>query len=56
MKEVFVEETMAISDILDELQLSSAPVLIAVNGTIVDPDKKTAEKLKKGDKVMIISI
>jgi thiamine biosynthesis protein ThiS len=56
MKEVVVEETMAISEILDELELSSAPVLIAVNGTIVDPDKKTAEKLKKGDKVMVISI
>ena len=56
MKEVIIEETMAISDILDELQLSSAPVLIAVNGTIVDPDKKKAEKLKMGDKVLVISI
>jgi thiamine biosynthesis protein ThiS len=56
MKEIVVEKTMAISEILDDLQLSSVPVLIAVNGTIVDPDEKKTDKVKQGDKVLVISI
>ena len=56
MKEVIIEETMAISEILYDLQLSSFPVLIAVNGTIVDPDEKKTDKVKQGDKVLVISI
>jgi len=56
MKEIVVEKTMTISEILDELRFSSVPVLIAVNGTIVDPDDNKAEKLKKGDKVLVIPV
>ena len=56
MKEIIVEEVMTIPEMLDELQFSSIPVLVGVNGQLLNPDEIKGRKLKKGDKVLIIPI
>ena len=56
MKEIVVEEAMTIPEILDELQFSSIPVLVGVNGQLLNPDEIKGRKLNKGDKVLIIPI
>jgi sulfur carrier protein ThiS len=56
MKEIVVEEVMTIPEILDDLQLSSIPVLVGVNGQLLNPDEIKGRKLNKGDKVLIIPI
>ena len=56
MKEIVVEEAMTIPEILDELQFSSIPVLVGVNGQLLNPDEIKGRNLKKGDKVLIVPI
>jgi sulfur carrier protein ThiS len=56
MKEIVVENVKTIPEILDELQLSSIPVLIGANGQLLNPDEIKERKLNKGDKVLIILI
>ena len=56
MKEIVVEDVKTIPEILDDLQLSSIPVLVGVNGQLLNPDEIKARKLEKGDKVVIIPI
>ena len=56
MKEIVVEEAMTIPEILHELQFSSIPVLVGVNGQLLNPDELKGRKLNKGDKVLIIPI
>jgi ThiS family. len=56
MKEIVVEEVMTIPEMLDELQFSSTPVLVGVNGQLLNPDEIKGRKLKKGDKVLIIQV
>lgn len=56
MKEIIVEEVMTIPEMLDELQFSSIPVLVGVNGQLLNPDEIKGRKLNKGDKVLIIPI
>jgi sulfur carrier protein ThiS len=54
MKEIVVENVKTIPEILDELQFSSIPVLVGVNGQLLNPDEIKGRKLNKGDKVLII--
>ena len=56
MKEIIVEEVMTIPEMLDELQFSSIPVLVGVNGQLLNPDEIKGRNLKKGDKVLIVPI
>ena len=56
MKEIVVEEVMTISEILDDLQLSSIPVLIGVNGQLLNPDEIKGRKLNKGEEILIIQV
>jgi sulfur carrier protein ThiS len=56
MKEIVIEKVMTIPEILDDLQLSSIPVLVGVNGLLLNPDEIKGRKLKKGDKVSIIQV
>ena len=56
MKEIIVEEVMTIPEMLDELQFSSIPVLVGVNGQLLNPDEIKGRKLNKGDKVLIIQV
>ena len=56
MKEIVIENVKTIPEILDELQFSSIPVLVGVNGLLLNPDEIKGRKLKKGDKVSIIQV
>ena len=56
MKEIVVEDVKTIPEILDDLQLSSIPVLVGVNGQLLNPDELKGRNLKKGDKVLIVAI
>jgi len=56
MKEIVVEEVMTIPQILDELQFSSIPVLVGVNGQLLNPDEIKGRKLNKGDNVLVIPV
>lgn len=42
--------------LLDELQLSSALILLEIDGEIFYPDQIKARTLKKGEKIAIISL
>ena len=56
MKEIVVEKVITIPEILDDLQLSSIPVLVGVNGQLLNPDEIKGRKLYKGDKVLVIPV
>jgi len=56
MKEIIVEEVMTIPEMLDELQFSSIPVLVGMNGQLLNPDEIKGRKLYKGDKVLVIPV
>ena len=56
MKEIVVEEVVTIPEILGDLQLYCIPVLVGVNGQLLNPDEIKGRKLKKGDKVLVIQV
>lgn len=56
MKEIVIKKNSTISKILDELQLSSTPSLIAVNGEVLLDIERENRALKKGDKVNLLPI
>ena len=51
-----VKEDKTVGELLDDLQLSSAPILLEVGGEIFYPDQIKARALKKGDKIAIIPL
>ena len=54
--ETEVKEDMTVEELLDDLQLSSAPVLLEVGGEIFYPDQIKARTLRKGEKIAIIPL
>ena len=56
MKEIVIENVNTIPEILEEHQFSSIPVLVGVNGQLLNPDEIKGRNMKKGDKVLIIPI
>ena len=56
MKEIEVEEDKTINELLDELQFSSTPILLGLNGQVFYPDEIKDRRLRKGDKVMLIPL
>jgi len=49
-----VKEDKTIKEIMDELQLASAPILLEVSGEIFYPDEIENRRLRRGDKVTLI--
>ncbi len=51
-----VKEDTTIKELMDELQLASASILLEVSGEIFHPDEIENRKLRRGDKVTLISL
>ena len=57
MKRVLeIKEDKTVKELMDELQLASAPVLLEVNGEVFRPDRIKDRKLGKGDKVALLPV
>jgi len=54
--EIEVKEDKTIEELMDELQLTSAPILLEVDGEIYYPDEIKDRRLRKGDKVALIPL
>ena len=54
--ETEVKEDRTVGELLDDLQLSSAPILLEVGGEIFYPDQIRARTLRKGEKIAIIPL
>jgi thiamine biosynthesis protein ThiS len=51
-----IKEDKTVKELMDELQLASAPVLLEVNGEVFRPDRIKDRKLGKGDKVALLPV
>ncbi len=51
-----VKEDTTIKELMDELQLASAPILLEVSGEIFYPDEIENRRLKRGDRVALIPL
>ncbi len=51
-----VKEDTTIKELMDELQLSSVPILLEVSGEIFYPDELKDKKLRRGDRVALIPL
>ena len=56
VEEIEVKEDKTIKELMDELQLSSAPILLEVSGKIFYPDEIKDRRLRRGDKVTLIPV
>jgi thiamine biosynthesis protein ThiS len=56
IEEIEVKEDKTIKELMDELQLSSAPILLEVSGKIFYPDEIEDRRLRRGDKVTLIPV
>ena len=56
IEEIEVKEDMTIKELIDELQLSYAPILLEVNGEIFYLDEIKDKGLRRGDKVAVIPL
>jgi len=56
IEEIEVKEDKTIEELIDELGLSSSPILLELNGEIFYPDENYDKRLKAGDKVAVIRI
>ncbi len=56
IEEIEVKEDMTIKELIDELQLSYAPILLEVNGEIFYLDEIKDKRLRRGDKVALIPL
>lgn len=56
IEEIEVKEDKTIKELMDELQLSSAPILLEVSGKIFYPDEIRDRRLRRGDKVTLIPV
>jgi len=56
IQEIEVKEDKTIKELMDELQLSSAPILLVVSGEIFYPDEIKNKRLRRGDKVALIPL
>ncbi len=50
IKEIEVKEDTTIKALMDELQLTSVPILLEVSGEIFYPDEIENRRLKRGDR------
>ena len=56
MNEIEITQEKTIGQLIEELNLTVNPGMLAVNGQIINPFENKDVKLKKGDKIMIIPI
>jgi thiamine biosynthesis protein ThiS len=56
IEEIEVKEDKTIKELMDELQLSTAPILLELSGRIFYPDEIKDRRLRKGDKVALIPL
>jgi len=56
IEEIEVKEDKTIRELMDELKLSSAPILLKLGGEIFYPDAIKDRRLRKGDKVTLIPL
>jgi len=54
--EIEVKEDKTIKELMDELQLSSAPILLEVSREVFYPDEIKDRRLRRGDKVTLIPV
>lgn len=54
--EIEVTEDKTIKQLVDELGLSSTPVLLELGGEVFYPDEKCDKRLKRGDVIAVIRI
>jgi sulfur carrier protein ThiS len=54
-KYVEIKEDKTIEELLDELESSTVPILLEINGLVCYPDDIKG-KLRKGDRVLLIPI
>ena len=55
-REIEVAEDKTVDELMAELQLSSAPVLLEIEGEVFRPDEIGDRKLQKGDKVAVVPL
>ncbi len=51
-----VKEDTTIKELMGEFRLASAPILLEVSGEIFYPDEIVNRRLRRGDKVTLISL
>jgi sulfur carrier protein ThiS len=56
IQEIEVKEDKTIKELMDELQLSTAPILLMVGGRIFYPDAIKDRRLRKGARVTLIPL
>ena len=56
IEEIEVKEDTTMKQLVDELELSYAPVLLELDGEVFYPDEKCDKRLKRGDIVAVIRI
>jgi len=56
IEEIEVKEDKTVKELMDELKLSSAPILLEMSGKIFYPDEIKDRRLRKGDKVTLIPL
>ena len=54
IEEIAVKANMTIKALMDELQLTSVPILLVVSGEFFYPDEIKDRRLKRGDRVTLI--
>lgn len=55
-REIEIAEEKTVDELMTELQLSSAPVLLEIGGEVFRPDEIGDRKLSKGDKVAVVPL
>ena len=56
IEEIEVKEDKTVKQLVDELELSSVPVLLELDGEVFYPDEKCEKRLKRGDIVAVMRI
>ncbi len=56
IEEIEVKADTTIKALMDELQLTSVPILLSVSGEIFYPDEIKDRRLKRGDRVTLIPV
>jgi thiamine biosynthesis protein ThiS len=56
IEKIEVKEDKTVKQLVDELELSSVPVLLELDGEVFYPDEKCDKRLKRGDIVAVIRI
>ena len=56
IEEIEVKADKTLKELMDELHLSSASILLEVDGEIFYPDEIKDRRLRRGDKIVLIPL